>query len=161
MNLNHGTSSWCCASNLKITPIIFYTYFSLPCSMSTANIQKKLAPCLQSPVLASFYKSWFIGPKKEVTEPRPGLVCDHFLVPAGSVSKITVSPLTVGTSVGLQPQSHPPVGVPVGRDEPQEASDNRLLQFVLNHAVCIAVAGKGLDNTETARGQCVKPWRLI
>lgn len=75
------------------------------------------------------------------------MVCDHFLVPAGSVSKITVSSLTVGTSVGLQPQSHPPVGVPVGRDEPQEASDDRLLQFVLNHAVCIAVAGKGLDNT--------------
>lgn len=92
--------------------------------------------------------------KNEVTEPRPGWVCDHFLVPAGSVSKITVSSLTVGTSIGLQPQSHPPVGVPVGRDEPQEASDDRLLQFVLNHAVCIAVAGKGLDNTETARTAC-------
>lgn len=69
-------------------------------------------------------------------------VCDHFLVLAGRVSNITVSSLTVGTSVDLQPQSHPPVGVPVGGNEAQEASDDRLLQFVLNYAVCIAVACK-------------------
>lgn len=69
----------------------------------------------------------------------------------------SVSSLTVGTSVDLQPQSHPPVGVPVGRDEPQEASDDRLLQLVLNHAVCIAVAGEGLDNTDTTGAQPVTP----
>lgn len=79
--------------------------------------------------------------------------------PAGSVAtswyRLAASgtSLTVGTSVELQPQSHPPVGVPVGRDEPQEASNDGLLQFVLNHAVGVAVAAKRLDNTERSRAQ--------
>lgn len=53
--------------------------------------------------------------------------------------------LTVRTPVGLQPQSHPPAGVPVQREEAQEASDGRLLQFVLNHAVCVTVTWERLD----------------
>lgn len=65
----------------------------------------------------------------------------------------SVTSLTVGTPVDLQPQSHPAVGVPVGGDEPQEASDDRLLQLVLHYAVGIAVAGKRLDNTEKIRAE--------
>ena len=52
--------------------------------------------------------------------------------------------LTVRTSVGLQPEPDPPAGVPVQRNEAEEASDGRLLQLVLNHAVGITVTWKRL-----------------
>lgn len=78
-------------------------------------------------------------------------VYDHFLFPVSSVRSITVSSLTVGATVDLQPQSHPPVEAPVGRNQSQESSDDRLLQFVLNYGVGVTVAGKRLDNTETSR----------
>lgn len=59
--------------------------------------------------------------------------------------------LTVRTPVGLQPQSHPPAGVPAQREEAQEASDGRLLQFVLNHAVCVTVTWERLEPTNKKR----------
>lgn len=73
-------------------------------------------------------------------------VCVHSYMKTleSPVSAIKKTGLTVRTPVGLQPESDPPVGVPVQRNEAQEASDRRLLQFVLNHTVCITVTWKRL-----------------
>ena len=57
--------------------------------------------------------------------------------------------LTVGTPVRLQAESDPPVRVPVQREEPDVPSDDRVLELVLNHAVCVTVPWKGLRHKHT------------
>ena len=55
------------------------------------------------------------------------------------------SRLTVRTSVHLQPESDPPSRVPVGGPQADVVGHHRLLQLVLDHAVCVAVPREGLQ----------------
>ena len=57
--------------------------------------------------------------------------------------------LTVRTSVHLQPESDPPAGVPVGRPQADVVSHHRVLQLVLDHAVCVTVPGEGLQGNRS------------
>lgn len=52
--------------------------------------------------------------------------------------------LTVRTSVGLQSESNPSIGIPVQGDQADVASDHGVLELVLDHAVCVTVTWKGL-----------------
>lgn len=52
--------------------------------------------------------------------------------------------LTVVTSVGLQSESNPTVGIPVQGDQADVASDHRVLELVLDHTVCVGVTWKCL-----------------
>lgn len=52
--------------------------------------------------------------------------------------------LTVVTSVGLQSESNPTVGIPVQGDQADVASDHRVLELVLDHTVCVGVPWKCL-----------------
>ena len=53
--------------------------------------------------------------------------------------------LTILTPIRLQSESNPPSGVPVQRNEPEEAGYHWLFQFVLDHSVSIVVAWKSLE----------------
>lgn len=55
--------------------------------------------------------------------------------------------LTITTTVYLQSESNPPSGVPVQRNQAEEASYHRLIEFVLDHSVCITVTWKSLKKT--------------
>jgi hypothetical protein len=62
--------------------------------------------------------------------------------------------LTVRTSVHLQPESDPPAGVPVGRPQADVVSHHRVLQLVLDHAVCVTVPGEGLQGNRSGLTAC-------
>lgn len=61
------------------------------------------------------------------------------------------------TSIGLQPEPNAPVVAPLQRDQADVASDHRMLELVLDHAVGVAVAWKRLEITSAAESQLVFP----
>lgn len=60
--------------------------------------------------------------------------------------------LTVGTAVHLHSESHPATGVPVQRDEAQEAASDRVEQLVVDDTVSIHVPHKPLETHSRERG---------
>lgn len=54
--------------------------------------------------------------------------------------------LTVRTSVGLESESDPTTEIPFQWDQADIASDHEMLELVVDHAVCITVTWKCLEN---------------
>lgn len=57
--------------------------------------------------------------------------------------------LTISASIDLQSESNPTIRIPVQWDQPDEASDHWMLEFVLDHTVCVTVTWKGLEKKNT------------
>lgn len=54
--------------------------------------------------------------------------------------------LTVGAAVHLHPEAHPAAGIPVKRDEAQEARSHGMGQLVLDHGLGIHIPDESLQD---------------